>query len=290
MNVLPFVSAFLLIFAICSYSFVHNVRSAVEEWIHFRASHRISRKFFAKCADEIYKTHRGKDLHPSRKSSQPVETAVYHSPRDAFNKKSQTKINLRPLIAEGNHKKLEAIICSLLEKLYFFAFPEMKELEKEILKILVKALKEHPECTRFDQLLPYLPKENYSFFYKLIRGTQNYKIYTTIGYPPIGDFISLEKMQPSEPPIHFCHASRPILEATFGMNIAPLIINEEKHKWEKDHKHHPMKKQDLEALLLSHRLNPADYESLFSFTYEKNPSSFDIIHDLEAKIQIKLEK
>lgn len=263
----------------------------MEEWVHYRASHRIDRKFFSNSAAEVYKAHLAKDLHPARKQPSKIDKAVdYFSPRDAFNKRVQTKINLRPLIAEGNHKQLEGVICTLLERIYFFAPFEIKEREKEVLKILKETLKKHPECVKFHQLLAFIPEEKYPLFYKLIKGTQNYKIYTTIGYPPIGDFLEIEKILSSEHPIHFCYASRPVLEAVLGSTISPLIINEEKHKWEKDHKHTPLTKQEFEALLLSYRLNPADYEPLFSFGREQQPPFFDVIHDLEAKIQIKIEK
>ena len=291
MNVLPLVSAFILIFAICSYTFVHNVRTAMEEKIHFSASHRISRKFVSNLTKKAYAQEDAKNLHPTKKEKTKVKKETpYRSPRDFFNKKPESKLNIRPLLEVGDHIELEKIVLSLLQDLYRFAPFYKPDLEKEILTTIVEVLKENPNFTRFDLLLSKIPEDQMSLFYKLSKGTHHYKLHTTVGYPAIGDFISLETMREKDPPMHFCYCSRPLLEAVFGPIISGRIINEEKHKWELKHKHQPMSKEELEAFLLSYRLSPVDYQELFSYGTASHTSPIEILHDAESHLQIKIEK
>ncbi|NGX47493.1 MAG: hypothetical protein K1000chlam3_00867 [Chlamydiae bacterium] len=289
MNVLPLVSAFLLIFAICSYTFVHTVRTAIEAKTHFSGSYRISRKFAIDLASDVYTKHKAENLHPQKKGENETQTkGEYTSPRDWFKKIPESKLNIRPLLEVGDHSRLEKITLTLIQDLYSFAPFYKQDLEKEILTTFLEILKEDKEIIRFDVLLTKIPQEKFTLFYKVIKGTHSYKLHTTLGYPALGDFITLEKTK--ENPIHFCHASRPLLETVFGPTITPLIINEEKHKWEPDHKHRPMNKQELEAFLLSHQQSPAEYQELFSYGTSKQTCPFDIIHDGEAGLRIKIEK
>lgn len=291
MNVLPLVSVFLMIFAICSYTFVHKIRTVIEAKTHLSSSYRITRQFASNTNRIMYQKYRAvKSPTPKKQKSSGPKNSSYHSPRDAFNKREEMKLNLRTLLTKNDNKEIERISLRLLENLYFLAPFYRKELEYEILQTLLAALKNHPDCIRFEELLAFIPKEKYPLFYKLIKGTQTYQVYTTKGYPPLGDFFSLEKLKPSEKPIQFCHASRPLLEAIFGQTLAPLIINEEKHKWEKEQKHITMNKQELEAFLLSQRRNLTDYEPLLSFSQKKNPPHHEIIHDLNSGLRLKFEK
>lgn len=290
MNVLPLVSAFLFLFSLCTFAFVQNVRTAIEEHIHIAASYRIHRKFINNTSHAIYKKQRAKNLHSKEDNRENTSSTEFHSPRDAFNKRSETKLNIRPLLEKIDTHQLEQMTLTLLKNLYFFAPFYQEDLEKEILYTLQNTLKEHPDCTRLDKLLSFIPQKQFPLFYKLIKGTQNYKIHTTKGYPALGDFITIEKIQMTTPPIHFCLASRPLLEAVLGPTLTPLLINEEKHKWEKDHTHHPLTKQELEAFLLLHKQNPMHYQNLFSFDTKTKPSLFDIIEDSKTGIQMKIEK
>jgi hypothetical protein len=291
-NILPLVSAFILIFAICSYTFVHNVRTAIEEKIHYNASNRISRKFADNQAKLTYAKQKGKDLHPKnkRQAQEQKKETKYTSPRDWQNKRPESKFAIRALLKSENSPRLEKIAMILLQDLYYFAPFYRQGLEKEILITLLDTLKKHENLTDFTSLLSKIPEDKIPLFYKLIKGTHQYKLHTNIGYPALGDFISLETLKDHDPPIRFCHASRPLLEAILGPTITPLLINEEKHKWQAEHKHQPLNKQELEAFLLSHRLNPADYHPYFSYSTAKHTCPLDILHDTKTHLQIKIER
>lgn len=290
MNILPLVSAFLIIFAICSYSFVHNLRTIVEEKVHYSGSFRIQRKFSQSLARHTYTKHKGKNFHSKQTSATPVkeEEASYHSPRDWQRKKPQSKLNIRSLLQPQSNPRLEKIALFLLQDLYYFAPFYKPGLENEILHTLLETLKENENLSKLEMLASKVPEEHFSLFYKLVKGTQSYKLHTTEGYPALGDFITLDKTQETQPPVHFCHASRPLLDAIFGHTLAPLIINEEKHKWEPKHKHLPLTKQELQAFLVNRRLNPSDYEPLFSFSQQSSPPPLEIVYDQESKLQIKI--
>jgi hypothetical protein len=288
MNVLPLVSAFLIIFAICSYSFVHNVRTIAEEKIHYLGSFRIQRKFTASQANRAYNKQKGKSLHtqPSRQAAASAST--YHSPRDWQRKKDESKCNLRALLATIPPERLEEIALTVLRDLYFLAPFYREGLEMQILTTIKKILKEDGDLETFEDLLKKVPDEEFAFFYKLVKGTHRYQVSTTNGYPALGDFFSISPIKENTPPISFSHASRPLLNAVFGPTHAPLIINEEKHKWEEKKRHQPLTKQELEGFLLGKQLNPADYAPLLTFSNRSQSPPLEIIYDEETKLQIKI--
>ncbi|MDN3505645.1 MAG: hypothetical protein P0S96_00235 [Simkaniaceae bacterium] len=289
MNILPLVSAFLIIFAICSFSFVHSVRTIIEDKTHYASSFRIQRKYLHALASRAYTRHKGKNLHPAKKVQEPEKKDLaYRSPRDFQRKKTQSKLNIYPLLQGKENPKLEKIALTLLQDLYFLSPFYKPGLENQILHTLKETFAKDDSLTNFHSLLTKIPSDEYPLFYRLVKGTHSYKIYTSEGYPALGDFLSLEKINETAPPANFCHASRPVLNAVFGPTLAPLIINEEKHKWEPKHKHAPLTKQELEAFLLSKRLNPTDYEPLLSFSGQSQPPPLEIIYDEESKIQIKI--
>lgn len=291
MNVLPLVTSLLLIFAICSYNFVHNVRTTVEEHSHFTAAKRIARSFSLKLAQDTYVKHKGQDLHKRKKSSStPSPDAKFKSPRDNARKKPESKLNIRPLLVAGSSKKLEETAQNLLRNLYGFSTLYFEDFEELVLKTLMKTLKKHPKIESFEDLMLKLPEEKAPLFYKMIRGTNHFQYRTTKGYPSLGDYFSLEKKEKQPPPIHFSVASRALLEALYGERIAPLIINEEEHKWEEKHKHSPMTKQELESFLINNQLNPSDTFELLSFSTSKRAPKEEIFLDAKSKLKIRIDK
>jgi hypothetical protein len=80
----------------------------------------------------------------------------------------------------------------------------------------------------------------------------------------LSDYIRIGNKR--EKPIHICHAARPLLEILCGPNIAPMIILEEKLKWEPEHKHIPISRDELIPLLLSRGFNLTSIEDFIDFS------------------------
>lgn len=290
MNVLPFVSAFILIFALCSYAFVHNVTSAIEERVHYSAFQRISRAYDSVCINERFKQFKAvkKNQSPKSKQTKSLSDTPYKSPRERMNKLPEMKCNLRALLDPTHSKTLLPLAQNMVRRLYFLTPFYYPDLEKEILTQIVEALKQHPDCASFEELSSHLPPEKMPLYYKLIKGTGIYKVSTTTGYPPLGDFFTIRKGKGA--PIHFCFCSAEILEEAVGSRLARLIKEEEKKKWEDDHKHRPLSKAEFERIASAEQKNPADFDTLFSFSTSKHGASYQIIHDEEAKVRIRFQK
>jgi len=278
MNVLPLVSAFILIFAICSYTFFYNVSAAVQEKTHFQGAHRIQRKFASLVQSKLYTKMKGEKGEAKPTSSKEQEE--FKSPRDHVNLPPEAKLNIRVLLADGDRLKKEAIFLELTRNLYEFTTIYYPGLENDLLE----TLKQNPKITNFDELLPKAPK-----FYKLIKGTHRYKLGRFEGYPALQDFFIFEESKNGKL-VDYCHAARPVLEAVFGKLIAPKIINEEKHKWEQNKKHIPLTKQELEAFLLTISKNIVAYEPFLYFKATRHAQTHEVILDGASRIQLKIQK
>lgn len=82
MNILPLVTAFILLFALCSYTLLQQYISVSHESFKIRAAHRIERQHLSEIDRLAYRRHRNKN--PEAKPSNKSETAEYISPRTFF--------------------------------------------------------------------------------------------------------------------------------------------------------------------------------------------------------------
>ena len=288
MNVLPLVSAFILLFAIGSYTLIHQVRAALQEKEHFSASMNLHRKVVSKMQGKKYKEHKGQNLHPPKLAVQVKTDSTFLSPRDRINPITERKLNISKLKTESN-PKLEKVACDLIFNIYRMSPVYQQNMEEEVVSTLIQMIKANPSINTFEELLPKIPPEKYPLFYKLIKGTQTYELHTNRGIPPLEEFITLETTKQAKP-IDFCYASRALLEVVFDETLAPQIINQEKHKWELEHKHIPLTKQELEVFLLGCRKNFSDYDHLFYFSTTQSKLSKNVIQDNKTKVRIKIKK
>lgn len=283
MNVLPLVSAFILLFAIGSYTFIHQFHAAYFEQRSYSGSMQAQRNFRAKLIKAAYKKCPGK-APPSNKEKKPNEEETeYASPRDQINPLPESKLNIH-LLAKEDNPHLHQVATDLIARLYQYTSLDIDS--EALLTALINLLKRAPSASTFEQLLAAAPKEEAPFLYKLIKGTTNYQVSTSKGIPPLGDFFSLDSKDEKKP-IHFAHASRPLLQALFGDIIAPQIINEERHKWEAEKKHKFLKQDELEALLVQHRKNPPDYTALISFSTQSSGKTSLRLTDKKNTVQLR---
>lgn len=283
------VTAFALLFALCSYTLLHQSIAVQFESIKVRGAHRIERVLLTELDRARYHRHPVKTS--KKQKEEPTDKEItemkYNSPRMAFNKKPLTKLNLAPLLTveeTPDQKLLQIAATTLIKNLYQHTTVYEEEMEKEVFALLLKTLKEHPEIESLQQAYAHL-EERRELFYKLFRGTQNYQLSSNVGLPPLTDFFILEKKRAA---MQFAHASRPVLEAILGLPLTAAILQEEEARWHEDHKEHPLTKEELSDLLLKERKNPTDYEPLLNFSTSHTKSDQFIFQDKLSKVQKKL--
>jgi len=281
MNILPLVSAFILIFAIGSYTFVHNFLSSVQEREHFYGSMKLSHAYGRTLQTKYYRAIRAKNLHPNKTNEAEVEEKLYISPRNRKYPYSEAKLNIRPLI-ERDNPKLENVFLNLVNDLYNLTSFDGAKVGSLFLNLIKKA----KGATSLDDLIAIAPEEERELVYKILKGTQNFELDVTKGYPALTDYVKIGKDK--EKPIHFCNACKPVLQALFGHHIAPLIINEEKRKWEPKHKQIPLTKEELEPILLSRNFNLSSIEELIDFVKSKGPIEDVAIEESNIFVRYKL--
>lgn len=290
MNVLPLVSAFIILFAIGSYTFLHSVKAAVQEKFHYSGALAVERKVASNIQEMIYAEQKGTDLESKEKSeSQKNENIGYKSPRDKTSRHSGRKLNIRPLLLQQKDPQLEKVTLTLLKELYQDTSIYKNNMEREILATLIATMKVNPTINHFEELLPKLPENEVPLFYKLIKGTQVYKLKTDVGYPALGDFLSMDGKDDRRKPINFYKASRPLLSAVFGEKLTEQIIEEERRKWEIDHKKRFLTREELVVFLTTKcRRNFSEFEPLFYFDSNSAKRTQEVVQDDTSKLQIRI--
>ena len=84
MNVLPLVSAFLILFAIASYTFLHSVKATIQENFHYKGALAVERTFASKVQENLYKNQKGDKEEKKESASEKDETIIFTSHRDSL--------------------------------------------------------------------------------------------------------------------------------------------------------------------------------------------------------------
>ncbi len=296
MNILPLVSAFIVLFALGFYTLFHQFRATVQEKVHYTESIEIQRIAAAASKAEIYKTlYKGKDPYPKKKSTSDAdkadkETGEYKSPRETFQLFEESKLNLSFLAGEKRDPLVESVALNLLTRLYEFTDLHTPNMEADCLKKIIGILNEHPTLDSFEKMLGYLPEEDLPLFYKLIKGTNIYTVGEFIGFPALGDFFTLNP--DGKKPIFFNYASMHLLSAAFSERIAQNIYAKEKEKWEEKKLNIPLRKKDLATLLESLHDNLQNYGDLFthSNTKKTKTEAFYRVDNPSSRLQLRIQK
>ncbi|MBS0629580.1 MAG: hypothetical protein JSS30_05070 [Verrucomicrobia bacterium] len=286
MNILPLVSAFIILFAIGSYAFVHSLRTTAQESFHYKGALAVERRFANQIQKEIYEAQKAKKEEEKEKTeSEQNQNKKFVSHRDKFSTQNNRKILIKKL---GSDPQLEKVVLRLLKDIYDQTPIYTTNMEHEVVSVLITAIKQNPSAITFEELLPKLPDSQIPLFYKLIKGTQNYELRkSNSGYPALGDFLTLEGK--SIKPINFYYASRTVLKALFGEKLCEQIIIAEKLKWESDHKaaKHLMQKE-LDAFFTKINVNYSEYEPLLHFSSGASKASQEIVQDESTKLKVRI--
>lgn len=282
MNILPLVSAFLLVFSFGAYTFFTKAKASHEETHFFVGSLNAQRKVTSKFTRKAYSKLKGSSLEerPKKSPSPSQGEKPYPSPRETLPPPPTSRLSIAALLNENEeHLELRQTAVRLLETLYEF-IPNAPDPE-ETLQALISAARRSRART-LEDLLPELPP----YFYRLTKGTQSYTPRTTDGIPPLGDYLTFEEHK-SKKPIIFSHASAPVLGATFGPIIAPQIIGEERRKWEERDKKAPLTEGELSLLLARHNKTISDFASSLYFLTTSTPQTAELITDAGTNIHLR---
>lgn len=279
MNILPLVSAFILIFSIGSYTFVHNQLCSIQERHHFFGAFSASHRYASSLQSKRYRKIKGKNLFAKTSTSHKAKEPPYHSPRNRQYPYEQAKLNIQGMIGKQS-PKIDVLFVNFIDHLYQF-FPEKGETSLGLL--LLKLIKKEQTFDKLEDFLKLAEGNDRKLIYKILKGTQNVNLSRAIGYPALGDYIRIGDTQ--EKPIQISHAARPLLEVFLGPHIAPLVMEKEKLKWKQKRKHIPINQDELVHLLLSRNSNLASIEDFIDFSRKKTALQEEIIESKGIKIR-----
>ena len=288
MNILPLVSAFIFLFALGSYTLIHHFKATMQEQNHYSASLNIQRKYAKKILKKKWKEIEGKNLHPKKNTeSNKDENLQYFSPRDRLKFFPEKKLNIFFLFSENKDPFLEEVTLRLISNLYKRTTIYTENLPEKVLTAITRIIQADPSIDSFEKLAPKLLVEDHEFFYKIIKGTHDYILFSDKGYPALGDYLTITAHK-KQKPIFFRRASTALLQALFKDPIAHQIRLAEKRKWEEKHKHNALLMKELETLLLQHKLNLSDYKPYLSFSRQKTGASQEALVDEKTGLHRKI--
>jgi hypothetical protein len=202
-----------------------------------------------------------------------------------------SKLNLAPLFSNQTQDQLYEIAASLLRQLYTGSLvknqPHYKDFEYRILDLLIGEGRKEKKLLSFEKIYPE-DRNLRKIYFKMVKGTQNYRLDPQEGYPPLNHFFLLQ-MEGNKKPIHFCFASTPLLKALFGAETTKTILEQEKAKQEKG-KSPPLHKSDLEVVLLKQKngkIQISTFDDLLSYSRQKPPEDQISYADSKTKIRRK---
>lgn len=278
MNILPFVFAFVLIFALGASTLLQNWKGVQSEEIKYRGFMRTHRELQSSIERKQFVYQRGKVIGTAPKEKKEGEKVpTYYNPREALTLHPLSKLNIAPLLSKSPfpasallYETAATLIRLLYEKTPFYK----KDLEYQLLDQLISSASQIEGEISWGKLIPLLVAEEP--YYKIFRGTKSYQLFTNKGYPPLSDFISLDAKKKLKP-LHLRYATKPLLISLFGEKLTLQIEEIEREKWKKDYRHHSITSEELGALLLkdhTNRRNLMDFEPLMNFSVktERNPN------------------
>lgn len=245
MNLVLFVTIFLLIFGAISHSYF-------ESYHKFQLEARTIQTYLTsmRLLRNKIEQRNSKRLKKTAKESLPTSPSHATSPttpswnRNYYPPNKDGKISLFPLMEVGKSSPLlYKIVLDYLHRLYRHTSFYKADLMKPLLDALIQRglqLQHSGEPVTFTALYPK-EKNLHDLYYKLLRGTNKYTTkspsspqnepISLIGIPPFTDFFSLEKKR--QVSISFPFAPLVLLEVLFGQESTQAIYNKEQEHREK---------------------------------------------------------
>lgn len=236
MNILPFVTIFLILLATLSYNSLDKgklLRYEKETALgYMRAEKTLLNKIHRVAFNKAPKKKEASDKpkEPTEKETQPS-----HLIRGIY----LVKMNLSPLFKEDCPDIVKTTFFNLLKTYYgHSSFLEPSTLDftiKSFIKHFIESgkekihqYKEAKEDLFSIKLSQFHPKPNLEnhIFYKMLKGTHQYNLEEKEGYPPFEDVFCLEEKKPLKI-LHFPSLPSAMLKALFGEPLTKSILEKE---------------------------------------------------------------
>lgn len=275
MNILPLIFAFIIVFSLCSSLFIEEKKTTFTEVQNYIAYMKMQRDLHNQLEKKRYSSASSPAKNQKKKDKEKDKNlnpnTIYQSRREFYPPLEISRINISLLIEEPNHPSFDLLYsttATLLKELYSHASFYTEGFENHILDTIIEA------------------KDLKTIPYKVLKGTTYYNIASKEGYPPLTEFLFIDKST-KDKPIHFCFATPLLLKSLLGEKLTLEILKREKTKWDKDHKHHTVTKAELQTLLPPSKISLLE---LLNFSKRASPkkemTSFDSTTNLNLKIEI----
>ncbi|MBN1914955.1 MAG: hypothetical protein JW769_03600 [Parachlamydiales bacterium] len=284
MNIITFVSTFLLIFAVSTYTFLGKRKNHEEistYYIgHTNALRKVENHYTSKVFHRLPKLPREKTFAESshkktgKRKKRPLVSA---------------KLNIYPLLEEGkeNHPHLYEVLAHLLHIHYAKILPK-KDMEYELIDHLIAWKKSRG--TKDENL--YLEKIALAhptfqpIFYQMLRGSHRAPF--VVHYPSLLDLVEIAPH--CKPLIYLPHAPHALIEALFNEEIADAVDEAQ----EKEEGFSPLHSQEFSNLLQEKKFTPSknfDPMSLITFVMPQyHHSSLIIIEKMDETAHVSVKK
>jgi hypothetical protein len=291
-NILPLVTAFLLIFSFASYTMLRErVASDKQEW-GYTGFFSVERGLQSTLQKRAFKNapSTSKQNQKTVASKEKRKASKYHSRRLKTPPSDLGKLNIYALFEKnGTNQRtlLYHTAARLIKILYghtpFYKNSGIKDLEYRLLDAMLARGK----GTSLSAIFPVDPQLN-TLYYKMLKGTPHFELQIA-GYPPLGDYLYIGAGKKKE--IYFCFASLPLLQALLGEPIAEEICAEEKKLWEEKGKALYLGKGELWTVISKKQHTPMDLgalEELLSF--EKKPDTLKTLQGVDQQSKVLLRR
>lgn len=287
MNILPFVTVFLVVLSILAFSSLKDFKIFSLDSKALIGYFEAKRHLRNLSVETYYKKLPKKSL-VKKEKKEPTENVS--APTNYRESKAYfEKINLTALLESPEDKLLKKAFANLFESLYGHA--ALLSSEKEVsgfVDNLVEAEKDSSEPIEFLKL--YLDDGNFNkAFYKMLKGTKTFNLETKEGYPPLEDMFSLEIKDQKAFAFHSLPKS--FLQALFGDSVARGILAEEAKLRLSNAPSKLMTKESLKELV--HRLEPGNktFDTFIEhFDFKKPSKQKQKLEHIEKDTKIKVSQ
>ncbi|MCB1108855.1 MAG: hypothetical protein KDK44_04290 [Chlamydiia bacterium] len=252
MNVLPFVLIILALFATLSSTLLTKGRSVALEHKAYKSYMDAERSAKASFIQTTYSKI------PVPKN--PHRTAVERTAKPCKNwrqqsgKRAKARLNIYALLqSEDPPPHLQKTFLSLMDELYA-RLPIYVELKAQ--GRLSAFFNEWKKANSFADIAFDDPDESL-LFYKICKGCHCYDTEQGLGYPPLEDFICIERLG-SNKPMPWRLARPPLLRAYFGDLAGAILSLEAENQAENPKSQSTLTREELEDLLKIHPTIPRD--------------------------------
>lgn len=298
MNILFLVFSFLLLFSFFNAALLKNSHFFSQEQNSFCVYLDSKQKLQNKWENyKYFSSFKKKESVSKNKTSKaPPQKGIFISHRMKTNTPLIGKWNLYPLFTADRQGTAFLRECTenLLKELYSHApfWKAAQEKTPELAHCLVSSFLQKQSLLENSSLSGLFPQDSdlQDVFYKMLKGSGLYDLAKKQGYPPLEDFMYLQKEESKVASLP--HASLPILKSLFQESVVDEILQIEKGKWDLDNYHHSITKEELLELCTEKSLTVLgkkfqDLEPLLSFSRQTAKLDTLVYQNKKNKIRIK---